>query len=68
VIATFEKDVFVLRPTNVPFVAIKRWLDADGRLVWHRPDLGDRLVTLERIGGPCDKPPGTAWARFPPGS
>jgi hypothetical protein len=33
-------------------------------LVWHRPDLGDRLVTLERIGGPCEKPPGTAWARM----
>ena len=66
VIATFEDGVFVLRPANIPFVAITRRLDADGHLVWHRPDLGDRLVTLERIGGPCDKPPGTAWARFPP--
>jgi hypothetical protein len=65
VIATFEDGVFVLRPANIPFVAITRRLDADGHLVWHRPDLGDRLVTLERIGGPCDKPPGTAWARFP---
>ena len=66
VIATFEEGAFVLRPANLPFVAITRRLDADGHLVWHRPDLGDRLVTLERIGGPCDKPPGTAWARFPP--
>ena len=40
-----------------------RRLDADGHMVWHRPDLGDRVVTLERIGGPCDAPPGTAWAR-----
>ena len=63
VIATFEDDVFVLRPANLPFVAITRRLDAEGHLVWHRPDLGDRLVTLERIGGPCDKPPGTAWVR-----
>ena len=63
VIATFEDGVFVLRPANIPFVAITRHLDAEGHLVWRRPDLGDRLVTLERIGGPCDKPPGTAWAR-----
>jgi len=63
VIATFEAGVFVLRPANIPFVAVTRWLDAEGHLVWHRPDLGDRLVTLERIGGPCDKPPGTAWVR-----
>ena len=63
VIATFEEGVFVLRPANIPFVAITRRLDAERHLVWHRPDLGDRLVTLERIGGPCDKPPGTAWVR-----
>jgi hypothetical protein len=63
VIATFEDGAFVLRPVNIPFVAITRRLDEDGHMVWRRPDLGDRLVTLERIGGPCDKPPGTAWAR-----
>jgi hypothetical protein len=62
VIASYEDGVFVLRPPDLP-VEVKRWLDADGHLVWHRPDLGDRLVTLERIGGPCDTPPGTAWAR-----
>jgi hypothetical protein len=56
-IATFEEGVFVLRPPHVP-IAITRRLDADGNLVWHRPDLGDRVVTLERIGGPCDVPPG----------
>jgi hypothetical protein len=62
VIATFEDGVFVLRPPSLP-IEITRRLDADGHLVWHRPDLGDRIVTLERIGGACEMPPGTAWAR-----
>jgi hypothetical protein len=61
-IASYEDGVFVLRPPRLP-IAITRRRDADGNLVWHRPDLGDRLVTLERIGGPCDSPPGTDWAR-----
>jgi hypothetical protein len=61
-IASYEDGVFALRPPRLP-IAITRWLDADGHLVWHRPDLGDRIITLERIGGPCDAPPGTAWAR-----
>ncbi|MGH8675916.1 MAG: hypothetical protein ACREVG_16615 [Burkholderiales bacterium] len=61
-IASYENGVFVLRPPRIP-IAITRRLDADGHLVWHRPDLGDRIVTLERIGGPCDAPPGTEWAR-----
>ena len=61
-IASYEGGVFVLRPPSLP-ISITRRLDADGHLVWHRPDLGDRIVTLERIGGPCDKPPGTAWVR-----
>jgi hypothetical protein len=62
-IASYEDGTFVLRPVNIPFVAVTRRLDAEGHLIWHRPDLGDRIVTLERIGGPCDTPPGTAWAR-----
>jgi hypothetical protein len=66
VIASYEDGAFVLRPVNIPFVAVTRRLDADGHLLWHRPDLGDRIVTLERIGGPCDMPTGTEWARFPP--
>ena len=61
--ASFEDGVFALRPTNIPFVAVTRWLDGEGHMLWRRPDLGDRLVTLERIGGPCDKPPGKAWVR-----
>jgi hypothetical protein len=62
-IASYEDGVFVLRPVNIPWIAVTRRLDADGHMVWHRPDLGDRVVTLERIGGPCDKPPGTEWVR-----
>jgi hypothetical protein len=61
-IASYEDGTFVLRPPRIP-IAITRRLDADGHLVWHRPDLGDRVITLERIGGPCDLPPGTDWAR-----
>jgi len=62
-IASYEAGVFVLRPPTIP-IEITRRLDGEGQLVWHRPDLGDRVVTLERIGGPCDMPPGKAWARF----
>ena len=61
-IASYENGVFELRPPRIP-IAITRRLDAEGHLVWHRPDLGDRIITLERIGGPCDSPPGTKWAR-----
>ncbi len=61
-IACYENGVFVLEPPHIP-IAITRRLDKDGHLLWHRPDLGDRLTTLERIGGPCDSPPGTAWVR-----
>jgi hypothetical protein len=63
VIATYENGVFVLRPVGIPLIAITRRLDGDGHMVWHRPDLGDLVVTLERIGGPCDTPPGKAWVR-----
>ncbi|MBI1816604.1 MAG: hypothetical protein HYR72_16620 [Deltaproteobacteria bacterium] len=62
VVATYEIGVFVLRPPRVP-VEITRKLDAAGHMMWHRPDLGDLMVTLERIGGPCDIPPGTQWIR-----
>ena len=62
VIASYEDGVFVLRPPRIP-IRITRRLDADGHMAWHRPDLGDMIVTLERIGGPCDTPPGTDWVR-----
>jgi hypothetical protein len=61
-IASYEDGLFVLRPPRIP-IAITRRLDAQGHLVWHRPDLGDRIITLERIGGPCDLPSGTDWVR-----
>jgi len=63
VIATYEQNVFVLRPAGIPWIAITRRLDGDGRMRWHRPDLGDMVVMLERIGGPCDLPPGKDWVR-----
>ncbi|HVN39707.1 MAG TPA: hypothetical protein VMW19_16210 [Myxococcota bacterium] len=62
VIASYEDGVFVLRPPRIP-IRITRRLDAEGHMVWHRPDLGDMIVTLERIGGPCDTPPGKDWVR-----
>lgn len=61
-IASYEDGAFVLRPPSLP-LRVTRRLDAEGHMLWHRPDLGDLVVTLERIGGPCDTPPGTAWAR-----
>jgi len=63
VIATYEEAVFVLRPVGILWVAITRRLDRDGRMQWHRPDLGDTVVTLERIEGPCDMPRGRDWVR-----
>jgi hypothetical protein len=62
VIASYEKGVFVLRPPHLP-IEVTRQLDAAGHLVWHRPDLGDLIVTLERIGSACDSPTGTQWVR-----
>ena len=63
VVATYEQDVFVLRPARFSWIEVTRRLDSDGHVVWHRPDLGDLVVTLERVGGPCDTPAGTEWAR-----
>lgn len=52
VIATFEKGVFVLRPVGMSGIEVTRRLDAEGHMVWVRPDLG--TITLERIGGPTE--------------
>ena len=54
VVATYEDGVFVLRPVGMPGVEVTRRLDADGHMVWTRPDMGGLRVTLERIGGPND--------------
>ena len=61
VVASYEDGVFLLRPLLIPAlpftlpkVAVKRWLDADGHLVWTRPDIDHQQVTLERIGSATD--------------
>ena len=61
VIVTYEKGVFVLRPVlmpkvplTIPGLKVTRALDAEGHMVWTRPDRGGLHVTLERIGGPND--------------
>lgn len=50
VVASYEDGVFVLRPAGIPGIQVTRELDADGHMVWTRPDLGGLVVTLERIG------------------
>jgi len=61
VIASFEDGVFVLRPVlfpkvhfTLPGLKVTRQLDAEGHMIWTRPDRGGIRVTLERIGGPND--------------
>lgn len=51
-IASYEDGAFILRPKGMPGVEVRRALDADGHMVWTRPDYG--RVVLERIGGPND--------------
>src|SRR5262245_61177670 len=61
VVASYEDGVFVLRPLLLPAlpvtieaVKVTRRLDAEGHMVWTRPDLGHQVVTLERIGSATD--------------
>jgi hypothetical protein len=61
VVASYEDGVFVLRPVlipalpfTIPFVKVTRRLDAEGHLVWTRPDKDHLVVTLERIGSATD--------------
>jgi hypothetical protein len=61
VVASYENGVFVLRPVLFPalpftisWVKVTRRLDADGHMVWTRPDRGHLVVTLERIGSATD--------------
>jgi hypothetical protein len=83
-VASYEDGVFVLRPLLIPsiplvlpFIEVTRRLDADGRLIWTRPDQGHLTVTLERIGSANDPhtlattqrpeggpPPGTPLWRY----
>jgi hypothetical protein len=57
VIASYEEGVFVLRPVGLPGIEVTRRLDADGRMIWTRPDGGGTVVTLERIGDGAGTPP-----------
>jgi hypothetical protein len=59
VVATYEDGAFVLRPVGIPGVEVVRRLDADGHMVWTRPDRGGIVVTLERIGDGAGTPPNT---------
>lgn len=59
VIASYEDGVFVLRPVGIPGIAVTRSLDANGQLIWTRPDLGGQVITLERIGDGAGTPPNT---------
>ena len=52
VVATYEDQVFVLRPVGLPGIEVTRRLDADGHMIWTRPDLGGLKVTLERVSDP----------------
>lgn len=57
-VASYEDGAFVLRPVlfagrTISWVKVTRRLDADGHLIWTRPDQ-HLTVTLERIGGPND--------------
>ena len=51
VVASYEDGAFVLRPVGLPGFEVRRELDADGHMVWTRPDMGDIRVVLERVGG-----------------
>ena len=83
-VASYEDGAFVLRPVMIPAlrltlskVKVTRRLDADGRMVWTRPDQGGLTITLERIGTATDgytrtdglrpeggPPPGTPMWRY----
>lgn len=60
-VASYEDGVFVLRPApivwlhvTIPFFKVTRRLDAQGQMIWTRPDFGGQVAVLKRIGGPND--------------
>lgn len=65
VIATFESGAFVLRPAGVPGIEVTRRLDADGNMVWTRPDRGGLVVTLRRDGDGAGSPVNTFFPYQP---
>jgi hypothetical protein len=52
VVASYEDEVFVLRPVGLPGIQVTRHLDDNGRMIWTRPDMGGIVVTLERVSEP----------------
>ncbi|MFN8604327.1 MAG: hypothetical protein U0842_27945 [Candidatus Binatia bacterium] len=65
VIATYESGVFVLRPAGIPGIEVTRRLDADGHMIWTRPDRGGLVVTLERDGDGAGTPVNTFFPYQP---
>lgn len=49
VIASYENSVFVLRPIGMSGIEVTRELDANGHMIWKRPDMGGLVATLERV-------------------
>jgi hypothetical protein len=50
--ASYEDGAFVLRPVGLEAFEVVRKLDADGHMVWTRPDMGGIRVVLERVSEP----------------
>jgi hypothetical protein len=59
VIASYEDEVFVLRPPAIPGLEVTRRLDEHGHMIWTRPDQGGLVVTLQHIGDGDGTPPNT---------
>lgn len=59
VVASYENEVFILRPVGMPGIEVTRRLNHNGQMVWTRPDQGGLVVTLERIGDGAGTPPNT---------
>jgi hypothetical protein len=64
VVASYEDAVFVLRPVGLPGIEVTRRLDADGYMIWTRPDGGGLVVTLERVGDGAGTPENTFQRPF----
>lgn len=52
VVASYEDEVFVLRPVGLPSIQVTRHLNENGHMIWTRPDMGGIVVTLERVSEP----------------
>ena len=52
VVASYEDEVFVLRPVGMPGIQVTRRLNEHGHMIWTRPDMGGVVVTLERVSEP----------------